>query len=77
MESTGYLLSKRCLCLFVCLFDSYSVSVTRLCPVDSRDRQLTRCGRESAPPHFTLKRAICLQRPAVPGFYLQLSVFRL
>ncbi|KAF1924626.1 uncharacterized protein M421DRAFT_278241 [Didymella exigua CBS 183.55] len=37
----------------------------QLCPDGRHGRQPTRCGRESAPPHFTLERAICPQRPAV------------
>jgi hypothetical protein len=52
-------------CLFVCLFNSYSVSAAspQLCPDTRRGRQPTQCGRESASPHFTLERAICPQRP--------------
>ena len=36
---------------------------SQLCPDARRGRQPTRCGRDSAPPHFTLERAICPQRP--------------
>jgi hypothetical protein len=44
------------------LFISYSVSAARLCPDARRGRKLTRCGRESAPPHFTLE---MVERPGV------------
>ena len=37
----------------------------QLCPDARHGRQPTRCRRESAPPHFTLERAICPQRPGV------------
>jgi hypothetical protein len=52
------------------LVDSYTVSAAspQLCPDARRGRQPTRCRCDSAPPHFTLERAICPQRPS--GFWL-------
>jgi hypothetical protein len=49
------------------LADSYTVSAAKmqLCPDARRGRQPTRCKCDSAPPHFTLERALCPQRPAV------------
>jgi hypothetical protein len=46
---------------------SYTVSAAnpQLCPDARRGRQPTRCRCDSAPPHFTLERAICPQRPGV------------
>ena len=46
---------------------SYTVSAAnpQLCPGARRGRQPTRSRCDSAPPHFTLERAICPQRPAV------------
>jgi hypothetical protein len=43
----------------------FQPQVPQLCPVDRLSRQPTRCGRESATPHFALERAICPQRPGV------------
>jgi hypothetical protein len=46
---------------------SYAVSAAnpQLCPGARHGRQPTRCRCDSAPPHFTLERAICPQRPGV------------
>jgi hypothetical protein len=46
---------------------SYTISAAnpQLCPDARRGRQPTRCRCDSAPPHFTLERAICPQRPGV------------
>lgn len=46
---------------------SYAVSAEnpQLCPGARHGRQPTRCRCDSAPPHFTLERAICPQRPGV------------
>jgi hypothetical protein len=54
----------------------FQPKVPQLGPVDSLSRQPTRCGRGSAPPHFTPERAICPQRPALSVFYLRLCIFR-
>jgi hypothetical protein len=45
---------------------SYTVSAVnpQLCPAGRLGRQPTRCRCDSAPPHFTLERAICPQRPS-------------
>jgi hypothetical protein len=48
--------------LILLCFSRDSCSYARIA---RRGRQPTRCGRDSAPPHFTLERAICPQRPAV------------
>jgi hypothetical protein len=44
----------------------YTVSAVnpQLCPAGRLGRQPTRCRCDSAPPHFTLERAICPQRPS-------------
>jgi hypothetical protein len=55
----------------------FQPQVPQLCPVDRLNRQPTRCGPGSAPPHFTPERAICPQRPVLSFFYLRLSTFRL
>jgi hypothetical protein len=55
----------------------FQPQVPQLCPVDRLSRQPTRCGRGSAPPHFTPEGAICPQRPALSVFYLRLCTFRL
>jgi hypothetical protein len=49
---------------------SYTVSAAnpQLCPGARRGRQPTRCRCDTAPPHFTLERAICPQRPGVVWF---------
>jgi hypothetical protein len=63
-----YGMSRR-VCMFVCLFVSFLLGFSRVlrsyARSDRRGRQRTQCRHESAPPHFTLERAICPQRPAV------------